>query len=136
MGKNVNSDKLSVLLSDTTTLYLYGRDLYGCPNETQLTLNPLPRKHISFAIEPKWIEQSNPSVSMKGVTPSPAAWYWTPGDGAPEQKGRLFHYRYDVDRLQDSVEVLVRAVDTWDVLIRLRVPLCLERLLGTDRVHS
>ncbi len=112
VGKNVNSDKLSVLLSDTTTLYLYGRDLYGCPNETQLTLNPLPRKHISFAIEPKWIEQSNPSVSMKGVAPSPAAWYWTPGDGAPEQKGRLFHYRYDVDRLQDSVEVLVRAVDT------------------------
>ncbi|MCQ2208483.1 MAG: gliding motility-associated C-terminal domain-containing protein, partial [Paludibacteraceae bacterium] len=111
-AKNVNSNKLAVLLSDTTTLYLYGRDLNGCANETELTLNPLPRKHISFAIEPKWIEPSNPTVTMKGVTPSDAVWYWTPGDGSREQVGRLFHYRYDVDRLEDSVEVSVRAIDT------------------------
>lgn len=112
VAKNVNSNKLAVLLSDTTTLYLYGRDLNGCANETELTLNPLPRKHISFAIEPKWIEPSNPTVTMKGVTPSDAVWYWTPGDGSREQVGRLFHYRYDVDRLEDSVEVSVRAIDT------------------------
>lgn len=112
LDRNVNSDKLGVLLDDTTTFYLYGRDLYGCANEAQLTLTPLPRQNIEFSIEPKWIEHSNPTISMKGVSPSAASWYWTPGDGSNEQEGRLFHYRYDIDDLADSVEVKVRAVDT------------------------
>lgn len=110
--KNVNSDKLAVLLDDTTTLYLYGRDLYGCEKETEMKLSPLPRQTISFHIEPKWIEHSNPSISMKGVSPSFAKWYWNPGDGSDEQEGRLFHYRYHIDDLSDSVMVTARAIDT------------------------
>lgn len=112
INKNVNSNKLAVLLDDTTTLYLYGRDLYGCANEDKLTLTPLPREQIEFDIQPKWIEQGNPTVSMKGITPAQASWYWNPGDGSAEQEGRTFHYHYDVDNLSDSVQVKVYAIDS------------------------
>lgn len=109
---NKNSEKVMALVDDTTTLFLFGRDEHGCSNETQLVLTPLPHQTVTFEIQPKWIEQSNPSVSMKGVSPTAATWYWNPGDGSEEKEGRLFHYRYNVDDLLDSVEVKVRAVDT------------------------
>lgn len=112
VDRNLNSNKLAVLLSDTTTLYLYGRDLFGCENETELKLKPLPRQTISFNIEPKWIEHSNPTISMKGVSPAEASWVWNAGDGTAEQQSRLFHHRYNIEDLADSVLVSVTAVDT------------------------
>lgn len=109
---NFNSNKLTALLDDTTTFTLYGRDLYGCASEDKLTLTPLERKKIDFRIEPKWIENSNPTISMKGIEPAAADWYWTPMDGAETEEGRLFHHRYNMDDISDSVLVRVRAVDS------------------------
>lgn len=111
LDKNVNSDKVTLLLDDTTTIHLYGRDVYGCSNVDEMTIKPLPRVTIDFTIDPAWIDDSNPTVSFKGTTPTDAEWYWTPEPDADELVGRIAHYRYNVDDLSDSVLVSVKAVD-------------------------
>ena len=108
---NRNSDKVSILIDEETTLYLYGRDNYGCENNASMTVTPQPRLELDFAIEPSWIDDSNPTVSFRGIDPADANWYWYPYEGADAVEGRSTHYRYDVKSLQDSVLVNVVAKD-------------------------
>lgn len=109
--RNFNSNKLTALVNDTTTFHLYGRDLFGCSNVAEMTVSPLPRISIDFAVDPQWIEQSNPTITFRGSSPVEADWWWTPMKDADEVGGRIFRYKYDIDQVSDSVKVSVRAID-------------------------
>lgn len=109
---NFNSNKLTVLIDDTTTLSLYGRDLYGCSSTAELTVSPQARISIDFSVEPSWIDESNPAVSLQGVTPLEASWTWTPDQLSDDVvTGRRASYKYDIDAVSDSVKISVKAVD-------------------------
>ena len=81
--RNFNSNKLTALVNDTTTFHLYGRDLFGCSNVAEMTVSP-PPVSIDFAVDPQWIEQSNPTITFRGSSPVEADWWWTPMKDADE----------------------------------------------------
>lgn len=108
---NYNSESMEIAILADTKFTLMGRDENGCESTTYKTVTLANRRTFDYTVTPGWIDETNPTVQFVGLSPVEANWTWQPYSTAQELEGRTMNYRYDTEKVGDSVSVLVRAVD-------------------------
>ena len=108
---NYNSESMEIAIFADTKFTLLGRDENGCESTTFKSVTLANRRTFDFTVTPGWIDETNPTVQFVGLSPVEANWTWQPYSTAQELNGRTMNYRYDTEKVGDSVSVLVRAVD-------------------------
>lgn len=111
LSANYNSESMEIAIFADTKFTLMGRDENGCVSTTYKTVTLANRRTFDFSVSPGWIDETNPTVQFVGLSPVEANWTWQPYSTAQELEGRTMTYRYDTEKVGDSVSVLVRAVD-------------------------
>lgn len=111
LSANYNSESMEIAITADTKFTLLGRDENGCESTTYKTVALANRRTFDFTVTPGWIDETNPTVQFVGLSPVEANWTWQPYSTAQELNGRTMNYRYDTEKVGDSVSVVVRAVD-------------------------
>ncbi|MBR6597480.1 MAG: gliding motility-associated C-terminal domain-containing protein [Paludibacteraceae bacterium] len=111
LSANYNSESMEIAIFADTKFTLVGRDENGCVSSTYKSVTLANRRTFDFSVTPGWIDETNPTVQFVGLSPVEAEWTWQPYSTAQELKGRTMNYRYETEKVGDSVSVLVRAVD-------------------------
>lgn len=111
LSANYNSESMEIAIFADTKFTLTGRDENGCVSTTYKSVTLANRRKFDFTVTPGWIDETNPTVQFSGLSPVEAKWTWQPYSTAQELEGRTMNYRYDTQKVGDSVSVLVRAVD-------------------------
>ena len=112
VAENGYTADLLAIFEEPTTLFVEGRDVFGCVGTAQKQLDMLPRQMIDFAVGPSFIEEGSSNVRFTGISPKESIWFWEPGDGSKEISGvNTSHYFNPT--MADSFVVKVRAIDKY-----------------------
>lgn len=112
VAQNGYTADLLAVIEEPTTLYVEGRDVFGCVGRAWKEADLLPRQSIDFSVTPSFIESGSSNVRFSGVSPKESKWYWEPGDGTSEVVGLNASHYYN-PTLADSFVVNVKAVDKY-----------------------
>lgn len=111
MEEGHSADKIQTTIFEPTFFYVTGIDDRGCEGKTEKKVVMNSLKEFKFEVSPKWIDESNPTVKLKGVSPVEAEWKWRPSEMSDEHIGRVLTYTYNTKEVADSVLVNVEVRD-------------------------
>jgi gliding motility-associated-like protein len=106
------SDHIYAVIDQETAVTLVGTDANGCTSSDTMTVDTLTFLPIEFSVSPSIILEENPVITMKGIYPRHAKWYWNTGDDYnTEVQGVEATYRYPNPSVRDSFVVTALAID-------------------------
>ena len=106
------ADSVIATITEPTTIYVMGYDSNGCVKRDSVVVDTVQTIQMEFTVTPKVVEESNPIVTLEGITPKNAKWMWVPNttdDDVIEEEKKTYTIKNAKNK--NEVTYMVYAVD-------------------------